>query len=308
MGKWLKTKDYIEFKKLKIKEEISEIKRKYKKIPSLFVLMVGNNPESRKYVENKKKLSEELGLYSETIFLPENTEEKELISKIEELSKNPDVSGILVQLPLPSHIHQEKIINSIPPSKDVDGFTPENLGLLLRGVDALFPCTPLGIVNFLKYKGFSLEGKRAVVIGRSNIVGKPLALLLLRENATVSILHSRTKNIEEITKTADFLFSAVGKPFFVKKSMVKERAIVVDVGINYIDDEEFVKRELKNYPKKIEKFKNNGYLFVGDVHPDVKEKSLFLTPVPGGVGKLTVLTLIENTIKAFYINNHTKEA
>ncbi len=308
MGEWLKTKDYIEFKKLRIKDEINDIKRKYKKTPSLFVIMVGNNPESKKYVENKKRLSEELGLHSETIFLPEETEEKELILKIEELSENPDVSGILVQLPLPSHIKEEKIISSIPPSKDVDGFTPENLGKLLRGEDALFPCTPLGILNFLKYKGFSLEGKRAVVIGRSNIVGKPLALLLLRENATVSILHSKTKNIEAITKTADFLFSAVGKPFFVKKSMVKEGSTVVDVGINYIDDEKFVEKELENYPKKLEKFKNKGYLIVGDVHPDVKEKSAFLTPVPGGVGKLTVLTLIENTIKAFYLNIYTKEA
>ncbi len=309
MGEWLKTGEYVKERKKFLKAEVEEIKKKYRKKPELVTIIVGENPESLKYVKSKISLAEELGIGGRVLRFKESISENELISIVKELSDDNKISGILVQLPLPEHVNSGTIVEKILPEKDVDGFSPLNLGKLLRGEETLYPCTPLGIVKFLKWKGFTLKGKRAIVLGRSNIVGKPLLHLLLKENAPVTIAHSKTEDRKSLTREADFIFVAIGKPFFLKSSMVKEGAIVIDVGINYITSESFVLRELSGFPEKVEKFKKKGYLVGGDVHPEVKNVASYLTPVPGGVGKLTVLTLMENTVKAFYmLNKHNKEA
>ena len=261
----------------KLKKEIIEIKSSFKSVPGLTVILIGEDPASKIYVRNKEKFSKEIGINSEVIKYPENIEEKEVLSKIIELNKNKKVSGILVQLPLPKHINKQKVIETILPEKDVDGFHPINVGNLSSGYDSKIPCTPLGCLILLKEVEKNLSGKHAVVIGRSNLNGKPMAQLLLKENCTVTITHSKTKDLKSQCNKADIIIAAVGKPKFVKGDWVKKNAIVIDVGINKTTDG-----------------------IVGDVDfNEVSKVAKAITPVPGGVGPMTIACLLRNTVECF---------
>ncbi|QTH44741.1 bifunctional methylenetetrahydrofolate dehydrogenase/methenyltetrahydrofolate cyclohydrolase FolD [Cohnella sp. LGH] len=245
--------------------------------PGLVVILVGEDPASQVYVRNKAKACEQLGYYSEVVRLPAETSQQQLLSLIDRYNSDDKVNGILVQLPLPKHIEEKAIIDAIAVEKDVDGFHPESVGNLMIGDDTLLPCTPAGVIELLKRTGNDPAGKHAVVIGRSNIVGKPVAMLLLREHATVTICHSRTPNLPEIAKQADILVAAVGVPKLVKKEWVKPGAVVIDVGVNRLPD---------------------GKL-CGDVDfDDVVDTAGWITPVPGGVGPMTITMLMANTLKA----------
>lgn len=263
-----------------IKEEVKskvELLHKQGKEICLAVIQVGENPASSVYVRNKKKACEYVGIRSVLKKLPENVSEEELLAIIEEMNHDCGINGILVQLPLPQHIDEDKVIKAVHPDKDVDGFHPENVGRLCVGEKGFLPCTPAGIVKLLKYSGIAIDGKECVIVGRSNIVGKPMALLLLRENGTVTVAHSHTKGLKEITKRADILIVAMGKPLFITADYVKEGAAVIDVGIHRIED---------------------GRL-CGDVDfESVKEKASYLTPVPGGVGPMTIAMLMQNCVAA----------
>ncbi len=260
-----------------IKKEIISIKNKTNKAPGLTVILIGEFGPSQIYVRNKEKNSKEVGINSTVIKYSKDVTEQEVLKKIKELNSDKNVSGILVQLPLPEQIDKEKIINAIDPSKDVDGFNPINVGNLASGYDAIVPCTPLGCMLLLKKIEKNLSGKHAVIIGRSNLNGKPMAQLLLKENCTVTVSHSKTKNLKEECLKADILIAAVGVANLVKKDWVKEGSIVIDVGINKQDDK-----------------------IVGDVSFDeVKDKVKAITPVPGGVGPMTIACLLKNTLKCF---------
>ena len=261
----------------KLKKEIIEIKSSFKSVPGLTVILIGEDPASKIYVRNKEKFSKEIGINSEVIKYPENIEEKEVLRKIIELNKNKKVSGILVQLPLPKHINKQKVIETILPEKDVDGFHPINVGNLSSGYDSKIPCTPLGCFILLKEVEKNLSGKHAVVIGRSNLNGKPMAQLLLKENCTVTITHSKTKDLKSQCNKADIIIAAVGKPKLVKGDWVKKNAIVIDVGINKTTDG-----------------------IVGDVDfNEVSKVARAITPVPGGVGPMTIACLLRNTVECF---------
>ena len=265
----------------KLKKEIIEIKSSFKSVPGLTVILIGEDPASKIYVRNKEKFSKEIGINSEVIRYPENIEEKEVLSKIIELNKNKKVSGILVQLPLPKHINKQKVIETILPEKDVDGFHPINVGNLSSGYDSKIPCTPLGCFILLKEVEKNLSGKHAVVIGRSNLNGKPMAQLLLKENCTVTITHSKTKDLKSQCNKADIIIAAVGKPKLVKGDWVKKNAIVIDVGINKTTDG-----------------------IVGDVDfNEVSKVAKAITPVPGGVGPMTIACLLRNTVECFKRTN-----
>ena len=260
-----------------IKKEISLLQEKTKKVPTLSVILIGNYAPSEIYVKNKVKKSKEVGINSNIIRYPDNVSENEVLKKIIELNEDGKVSGILVQLPLPKQINKEKIINLIHPSKDVDGFHPVNVGNLASGYHAITPCTPLGCSLLIKKIEKNLSGKHAVIVGRSNLNGKPMAQLLLKENCTVTIVHSNTKNIKDECSKADILVVAIGVPNFVKKDWVKEGSIVIDVGINKLENK-----------------------IVGDVQfEEVKEKAKAITPVPGGVGPMTIACLLKNTLECF---------
>jgi methylenetetrahydrofolate dehydrogenase (NADP+) / methenyltetrahydrofolate cyclohydrolase len=275
-------KELANILKNNIKDEISKLQNKIKRPPCLAVILVGNDPASTVYVNLKSKNCEELGMESKVYRLKEETLESELLNLIDELNKTKEVDGILVQLPLPKHIDTSKVIHKIDPLKDVDCFHPENFGLLFSGNPRFLPCTPAGIIEMLKYKKIEISGKNAVVLGRSNIVGKPISILLLSENATVTICHSKTKNLQEITKQCDILIAAIGKPNFVKKDMVKDGAVIIDVGMNKIGDK-----------------------LVGDVdYENVFDKVSYITPVPGGVGPMTRVMLMKNTVKAYELRNN----
>lgn len=251
--------------------------------PGLAVIIVGNDPASRVYVNNKKKACAEVGFLSEEYALPEDTTQEELLAIIEKLNNNPQINGILCQLPLPKHIDEKAIINSISPLKDVDAFHPSNVGKIMIGDYHFLPCTPAGVMELIHSAGIDVCGKKCVVIGRSNIVGKPMSMLLLHENGTVTICHSKTENLKEICSNADILVAAVGKPKFVKADMVKAGAVVLDVGVNR--DE-------------------NGKL-CGDVDfAEVEPKASYITPVPGGVGPMTIAMLMKNTLMAAKIQNN----
>ena len=257
--------------------EVEQLKAKYNKVPGLTVILIGDMAPSQIYVRNKEKSANEVGLKSEVIKYPEEVEEKTVLEKIEELNKNESVSGILVQLPLPKHIDKQKVIETIIPSKDVDGFHPMNVGNLSSGYESSVPCTPLGCYLMIKKIEPNLSGKKAVMVGRSNLNGKPMAQLLLKENCTVTITHSKTKDLKAECLKADIIVAAVGIPEFVKADWVKKDAIVIDVGINKTD-------------KGI----------VGDVAFDeVSKVAKALTPVPGGVGPMTIACLLKNTIDCF---------
>ena len=263
--------------KNEIKKEISDIKLKTSKAPSLTVILIGDYAPSKIYVKNKEKSALEVGIKSEVIKYPKDVSEKEILKKIDDLNKNEKISGILVQLPLPAHISKEKIINAIIPSKDVDGFNPINVGNLSSGFNSIVPCTPLGCLLLIKKMETNLSGKHAVIIGRSNLNGKPMAQLLLKENCTVTIVHSKTKNLQNECLKADILVAAVGVPELVKKNWVKKDAVVIDVGINKVGDK-----------------------IVGDVSFDeLKDDVKAITPVPGGVGPMTIACLLKNTLECF---------
>lgn len=262
--------------KAEMKAEI-EILKNQGITPHLTVVLVGNNPASRSYVNGKKKASSEIGMSSEIIELPESVTELELLELINRLNQDATVHGILVQLPLPTQINVQHVIESIDPKKDVDGFHPINIGKMMTGEDTFLPCTPYGILTMLQSKNISIQGKHAVVLGRSNIVGKPVGQLLLNENATVTYCHSKTENLKGITKLADILIVAIGKPNVITKDYLKEGAVVIDVGINRKED---------------------GTL-TGDVDfESASEVASYITPVPKGVGPMTITMLLHNTIKA----------
>ncbi len=255
--------------------------------PGLSVIILGEDPASLSYVKSKGKACERLGMRSETIMLSEKTGQKDLLTVISNLNTNPRVHGILVQMPLPKHIDENAVLEAIAPEKDVDGFTPVNMGRLLAGRDCFRPCTPNGIMVLLEKNNIDPAGKHAVIIGRSNIVGKPMAALLMQKrkgaDATVTVCHSRTRKMADITRKADILIAAIGQPGFVKANMVKKGAVVIDVGINRVRDPEAEK----------------GHRIVGDVDFEkVKEVAKAITPVPGGVGKLTIAMLMQNTVLA----------
>ena len=259
-----------------IKEEVVTLYNEYRLIPGLCVILVGEDPASQIYVRNKERACKEVGIHSTVIRMSEEVTEKELLETIERLNRDDTMHGILVQLPLPGHINEDAVINAIHPSKDVDGFHPINVGMLMTSQANLQPCTPKGIIRLIEETGQNIAGKQAVVIGRSNIVGKPVALMLLQKHATVTIAHSRTKNLAEVAQAADILVVAIGKPDFIDSSFVKEGAIVIDVGTTRV----------------------NGSL-KGDVKFDeMKEKAGYLTPVPGGVGPMTITMLLDNTLIA----------
>lgn len=266
----------------RVAKETEELKAKGV-TPGLAVIIVGEDPASQVYVRNKEKACEEVGFYSEKFALPENTTQEELNSLVMELNERKDINGILCQLPLPAHLDDKEVINLINPIKDVDAFHPVNVGAIMIGDYHFLPCTPAGVMELIHSTGVDVCGKKAVVIGRSNIVGKPMAMLLLHENATVEITHSKTQNLAEIASGADILVAAIGKAKFVGADMVKEGAVVIDVGMNR--DE-------------------NGKL-CGDVDFEaVKDKCAYITPVPGGVGPMTISMLMQNTLTAAKIQNH----
>ena len=261
--------------KERVKKGVAELNEKGITV-GLAVIIVGEDPASKIYVANKKKACEALGIISEEYALPESTTEEELLALVDELNRKKSINGILCQLPLPRHLDEKLIINSILPEKDVDAFHPANVGRIMIGDYDFVPCTPAGIMEMLAYENISPEGKNCVVIGRSNIVGKPMAMLLLHKNGTVTVCHSKTQNLKEICSKADILVAAVGKAKFVTADMVKEGAVVIDVGMNRVD----------------------GKLY-GDVdYEAVKEKASAITPVPGGVGPMTIAMLMQNTLTA----------
>jgi methylenetetrahydrofolate dehydrogenase (NADP+)/methenyltetrahydrofolate cyclohydrolase len=250
-------------------------------VPSLRVIRLGEDPASVSYVRLKDRRARELGLRSQVEVYPEDFPEEALLERLEALNRDEDVDGLLVQLPLPRHIRAERVLEAISPLKDVDGFHPVNVGRLWSGGEGLFPCTPLGVIRLLRHYGVELRGKEVVVIGRSNIVGKPLAALLLREDATPTLAHSKTENLPEVTRRAQVLVVAAGRPHLVRKAWVRPGAVVVDVGVNRVE----------------------GRL-LGDVHPEVAEVAGALTPVPGGVGPMTVAMLMANTVKAALLRRY----
>ena len=261
----------------RLAEETKILKEKTGKEPGLATVLVGDDPASAVYVRNKNKTCRELGFQSFENQLSSDTTEEQLLNLIDDLNSNPNVHGILVQLPLPDQIDSEKILQAINPKKDVDGFHPINVGKLVVGNALLTPCTPTGIIELLDHYGIEISGKHAVIVGRSNIVGKPVSMLLLQRNATITICHSRTKNLEGVTRGADILIAAVGRPHFVTENMVSEGTAVIDVGINRVDGK-----------------------LTGDVEFEpVSKKASYITPVPGGVGPMTIALLMENTLKAF---------
>jgi len=279
-----------------VKSGVEKLKSEKGIVPGLGVILVGENPASKVYVRNKARACEHVGIYSETIKLPEEISEEELLEHVNKLNEREDIHGILVQLPLPKHINSEKILLAIYPDKDVDGFHPINVGKLTTGEETFYPCTPSGIIEIIKMQGIEIKGKEAVVIGRSNIVGKPVALLLLHNHATVTICHSRTIDLPNVAKRADILIAAVGRPSLVTDEYVKPGSIVIDVGINRIKKED-ASEELLNWRKA--DFEKKGYTLIGDVDfLKVKDIAGYLTPVPGGVGPLTVAMLMKNTLKS----------
>lgn len=282
MAKIIDGKAVSQFVKDEVKKEVSALGEKGVSV-GLAVIIVGNDPASRTYVNNKKKACEATGIISEEYALPEDATMDELLALIKELNAKKSINGILCQLPLPKHLDEKAVIENIDPIKDVDAFHAVNTGHIMIGDYSFLPCTPAGIMEMLKYYNIEIEGKECVVIGRSNIVGKPMAMLLLQKNGTVTICHSRTKNLKEVTSRADILVAAVGVPYFVTADMVKDGAVVIDVGMD----------------------RNKEGKLCGDVDfAEVEKKASYITPVPGGVGPMTIATLMKNTVTAAKLQNN----
>jgi len=291
---------------IRIRDEIqAELKPRVERLaraaraPGLAVILVGNNPASEIYVRNKVKACEALGIRSEKLTPPDTIATDELIAIIESLNAREDVDGILVQLPLPAHVDTRRVLEAVDPDKDVDGFHPLNLGRLVSGRPGLRPCTPAGILELLKRYRIPIAGRDAVVVGRSDIVGKPVALLLMHEHATVTICHSRTSNLAEVCRRADLLVAAIGRAAMLTADYIRQGAVVIDVGINRISDRGQAEAIFGHDPEKMAEFDRKGSLLVGDVHPrDVARCASAYTPVPGGVGPLTIAMLMANTVQA----------
>ncbi len=271
-----------------LKKEIDSLQKDGRKLPGLVTILVGEDPASGMYVRSKNKACSEIGIISKIEKLDENTSEEELLSIVSSYNQNAEIHGILVQLPLPKHIDEDRILQSINPEKDVDGFHPISVGNMVIGNETLYPCTPYGIIELLKRYQIETKGKHAVVVGRSNIVGKPIANMLVQKkdgaNAIVTVCHSAAEDLSVFTKTADILIAAIGRANFIKSDMVKDGVVVIDVGINRVED--------SSIPK--------GYKVVGDVDFDeVSKKASFITPVPGGVGPMTIAMLLKNTYEAY---------
>ncbi|WP_342469535.1 bifunctional methylenetetrahydrofolate dehydrogenase/methenyltetrahydrofolate cyclohydrolase FolD [Ureibacillus sp. FSL K6-3587] len=276
MAQLINGKEIGEKIRKEIAEQVSQLKEKGV-TPGLAVILVGEDPASQTYVRNKHRSCEAIGIYSEVIKLPESTTEDELLEKIHALNERQDIHGILVQLPLPKHINEDNVIAAISPEKDVDGFSPISVGKMMLGQDTFLPCTPFGVMKLLEYSGIDIAGKHAVVVGRSHIVGKPMGQLLLQKDATVTYTHSKTKDLPSITKQADILVAAVGRPKFITKDHVKPGTVVIDVGIN----------------------RDENNKLVGDVDFEAVEPICsYITPVPGGVGPMTITMLLYNTVKS----------
>lgn len=287
--------------KSEVAEEVKDLQKAHGFSPCLVVVRVGDDAASSVYVSSKIRTSEELGITSEHLHFSADTPQDKIVEVVRELNDRSDVDGILVQLPLPKHIDEREILELIAPDKDVDGFHPINTGRLSQGYPALAPCTPAGVIEILKRSDIDIAGKHAVIVGRSNIVGKPMAMLLLQENATVTICHSRTVDLPKITSQADILVAAIGRAGFIRGEHIGENATVVDVGINNVTDAEFA-RELftgEELEKRLATIERRGFTLVGDVNTkEAKEKAANFTPVPGGVGLLTVAMLMKNTVEA----------
>lgn len=287
MVKILSGKELAEKMRQEMKSEIDELKTHHNLVPGLAVVLIGDNPASLSYVKGKEKACAQVGILSREYKFDADYKEEQLLKLIRELNNDPSIHGILVQLPLPDHINEEKILYAIDPTKDVDGFHPVNIGKMMIGAPSFLPCTPHGIQQLLLRNNIEISGKHVVIVGRSNIVGKPLAMILVQKNpganATVTMCHTRTKNMAELTKLADILVVAAGRPHTVNADMVKQGAIVIDVGVNRVED----------------KTKKRGYRLIGDVEFDeVSEKASAISPVPGGVGPMTITMLLHNTIQS----------
>jgi methylenetetrahydrofolate dehydrogenase (NADP+) / methenyltetrahydrofolate cyclohydrolase len=266
--------------------------------PGLAAVLVGENPASKVYVSSKIAACEKLGLASIQVTPPATITTEELLAVVEDLNRRDDVDGILVQLPLPPQVDAKKILDAVDPAKDVDGFHPMNVGHLVAGRPTLVSCTPAGVMEILKRSGVAVEGANAVVLGRSDIVGKPMALLLMHANATVTICHSKTRDLAETTRRADIVVAAMGRPAMVTPDYIRPGATVIDVGINRVTDAGLAAKYFGNFPERLAGFQAKGSTLVGDVHPDVASVAGAITPVPGGVGPLTIAMLMSNTVKA----------
>ena len=284
-----------------IKEEVAEQVKELASQgirPGLAAVLAGSNPASQIYVRSKVRACEQLGIFSEQITPPDSVTTDEIVELVNALNQREDVDGILVQLPLPPQVDSKQVLLAVSPEKDVDGFHPVNVGYLSTQRPGLTPCTPAGIIEMLKRSGIDIAGRDAVVLGRSDIVGKPIAMMLLNLNATVTVCHSRTVDLPAHTVKADIVVAAIGKPAMVTPNMVKPGATVIDVGINRVMDQEKVRHYFGNDRKRLEEFARKGSTLVGDVHPAVAEVAGAITPVPGGVGPLTIAMLMANTVKA----------
>jgi methylenetetrahydrofolate dehydrogenase (NADP+) / methenyltetrahydrofolate cyclohydrolase len=266
--------------------------------PGLAVVLVGHNPASEIYVRGKVKACEEVGVYSEKLAPPESSTTEELLAVVEDLNRRDDIDGILVQLPLPAQVDAKKVLMAVIPAKDVDGFHPMNVGFLSTQRPGLVPCTPAGVMEILKRSNLPISGREAVVVGRSDIVGKPLAMLLLNANATVTVCHSKTNDLPGVCRRADILVAAIGRAGMITRDFVKPGAAVIDVGMNTVTDVAEFQRFFAGNAKREEGFRKKGSTLMGDVHPEVADVAGALTPVPGGVGPLTIAMLMFNTVKA----------
>jgi methylenetetrahydrofolate dehydrogenase (NADP+)/methenyltetrahydrofolate cyclohydrolase len=284
-----------------LSQRISAVRERLGRPPGLTIVLVGDDPASEVYVRNKLKTAEESGMTVSLTRLGSDTSLDTLLKTVDALNRNPAIDGILVQSPLPAALGsdaEQQIFDAISPDKDVDGFSPISAGYLAQNRAGFVPCTPAGVIEMLDRCNIPVEGKRAVVIGRSEIVGKPMALLLLKRNATVTICHSRTKDLPGVCREADILVAAIGRAGFVTPDYIKPGAVVIDVGINRVTDSDEAKRLLAKQPKRLAVFEKNGAILVGDVHPEAVDVAGKLTPVPGGVGPLTIAMLMANTVRA----------
>ncbi len=282
-------------------DRVSAVKSGLGRPPCLAIVLVGEDPASHVYVNSKLKTARESGMHVRHEVLPETAALDDVLSLVRQFNDDDGVDGILVQSPLPAAMGrdaEQRVFDTIDPGKDVDGFSPLSAGLLSQNRDGFAPCTPAGVIEMLKRLEIDVAGRRAVVIGRSDIVGKPMAMLLLHRNATVTICHSRTDDLPAVCREADLLVAAVGRPAMVTADYVKPGATVVDVGINRVTDDELAREALANFPKRLAAFEKNGSVLIGDVHPDVVEVAGAMTPVPGGVGPLTIAMLMVNTVRA----------
>lgn len=280
-----------------LKQEIAELAASGIR-PGLAAVLVGDDPASKIYVRSKIAACEQLGLGNIHLTPPAGTTTGDLLAIVCELNARDDVDGILVQLPLPPQVDAKKILEAVDPAKDVDGFHPMNIGKLIEGRPGMVACTPLGVMEILRRTGIAVEGVNAVVVGRSNIVGKPMALLLMHANATVTVCHSKTRDLRHFARQADIVIAAIGRPAMITRDDIRPGATVIDVGVTRITDPRLAETIFANFPERLEKFRKTGAAVVGDVHPDVAEVAGAITPVPGGVGPLTIAMLMSNTVKA----------